>query len=286
MTSEVTVVIPFYNPGRYLVEAIESVFSQTYKNWKLILVNDASTDNSLSLIKKYLSDDRVKIVHHSHNLGQSSSMNTGLHLVDTPFLIQLDADDWFYKDTLKVLVKEAKKQPEDVGLISGNINFVYQDTSGKTIRQQIKKGRAFNEKYEFLLANRSVWPRFYRTEALKGVGGWPIDDPYKGRYVEDLRVLFYLIERYRFHWIDRPLLNHRRHESNQTNKIELLGEVVEWALKDTLKRWGNEFEPIITTDEEGWTIITGLKSKKINKNILSDRVNEPKTRQNKIAFYR
>ncbi len=75
------------------MEAIESVFSQTYKNWKLILINDASTDNSLSLIEKYLSDDRVSIVHHQHNLGQSSSLNTGLNLVDTPFIIQLDADD-------------------------------------------------------------------------------------------------------------------------------------------------------------------------------------------------
>ena len=50
MSSKVTVLIPFYNSGRYLVDAIESVFSQTYKNWKLILINDASTDHSLSLI--------------------------------------------------------------------------------------------------------------------------------------------------------------------------------------------------------------------------------------------
>ena len=285
MSSKVTVLIPFYNPGRYLVDAIESVFSQTYKNWKLILINDASTDHSLSLIKKYLSDDRVKIVHHERNLGQSSSLNTGLNLVDTPFLIQLDADDWFYKDTLKVLVKEAKKLPEDVGLISGNINFVFEDRAGNQIKQKIKKGRVFDDKYEFLLANRSVWPRFYRTSALKEVGGWPIDGPYNGRYVEDLRVLLYLIERYRFHWIDKPMLNHRRHENNQTNKMELLGEVVEWAIKDTLQRWGNEFEPMITTDEEGWTIVTGLKTKTTPKNILSEMLSEPKSKQYKIAYY-
>ena len=285
MSSKVTVLIPFYNPGRYLVDAIESVFSQTYKNWKLILINDASTDHSLSLIKKYLSDDRVKIVHHKRNLGQSNSLNTGLKLVDTPFLIQLDADDWFYKDTLKVLVKEANKLPKEVGLISGNINFVFENNAGKKIKQKIKQGRVFNEKYEFLLANRSVWPRFYRTSALKEVGGWPIDDPYNGRYVEDLRVLFYLIERYRFHWIDKPMLNHRRHENNQTNKMALLGEVVEWAIKDTLQRWGNEFEPIITTDEEGWTIVTGLKTKTMPKNILSEMLSEPKSKQYKIAYY-
>ena len=285
MSSKVTVLIPFYNPGRYLVDAIESVFSQTYKNWKLILINDASTDDSLSLIKKYLSDDRVKIVHHKRNLGQSSSLNTGLNLVDTPFLIQLDADDWFYKDTLKVLVEEAKKLPEEVGLISGNINFVFEDSTGNQIKQKIKKGRVFDDKYEFLLANRSVWPRFYRTSALKEVGGWPIDGPYNGRYVEDLRVLLYLIERYRFHWIDKPMLNHRRHENNQTNNMELLGEVVEWAIKDTLQRWGNEFEPIITTDEEGWTIVTGLKTKTTPKNILSEMLSEPKSKQYKIAYY-
>jgi hypothetical protein len=81
------------------------------------------------------------------------------------------------------------------------------------------------------------------------------------------------------------MLNHRRHENNQTNKMELLGEVVEWAIKDTLQRWGNEFEPIITTDEEGWTIVTGLKTKTMPKNILSEMLSEPKSKQYKIAYY-
>ncbi|MCK2018299.1 glycosyltransferase family 2 protein [Peribacillus frigoritolerans] len=285
MESKVTVVIPFYNPGAYILEALDSVYAQTYKDWKIILIDDGSTDDTVAKIKDYLEDPRIKLVRHSQNMGQSKSMNSGLNLVETPFLIQLDADDWFYPYTLEVLLKETKKvtNPDEIAVFSGNINLVYKTsvdseatrnskkfkfnpTTKKLewlkprVKSRVIKGRSFQERYEFLLANSSVWPRFYRTTALQLIGGWPVDDPYEGRYAEDIRVLSRLIEHYRFHCVDKALLNHRRHNKNQTNNIQVYRDIMEWIVWDSLKRWGDEYEPIFTT-KAGWTSLTGLRPK-------------------------
>lgn len=280
MESKVTVLIPFYNPGEYIFEALDSVFAQTFKNWKIILIDDASTDNTVSMIQGYLNDPRIKLVRHSQNMGQSKSMNTGLELVETPFLVQLDADDWFCPHTLEVLMGEAEKQPDDVGVFSGNINVVFDNVERRPIQKksrkkrsykerdaqekqdqvEVRKGRFFKDRYDFLMANTSVWPRFYRTSALKSIEGWPTDDPYDGRYAEDSRVLLRLIEHYRFHWIDEVLLNHRRHSQNQTNMIDMYNNILEWLIHDTLKRWGDKYEPIFKYSD-GWLKITELKPK-------------------------
>lgn len=281
MGSKVTVLIPFYNPGYHILEALDSVYAQTYKDWKLILIDDGSTENVLSVIEDYLKDPRVRFVRHPQNKGQSKSLNTGLKLVDTPFLIQLDADDWFTPNTLEVLLKETESNPETTAVFSGNINIVYDDSglesfqhvkrqrhNEKRIMRQIqpdqmdvRKGRAFEDQYDFLMANCSVWPRFYRTSALQSIGGWPVDDPYEGRYAEDLRILFRLIEQYRFHWVDAVLMNHRRHNQNQTNDLKIYQDIMEWNVRDTLKRWGDEFEPVFHINEEGWIAVTELRPK-------------------------
>jgi len=258
MGMEVTVVIPFYNPGKYIIETIESVLNQTYSHWKIVLVNDGSTDDSVHSVQTYLNDRRISLVQHTVNLNLSKGLNTALRVVDTPYMIHLDGDDYFYPYTLEVLVKEARNQGEDVALITGNINMVFQNKLGKVVKEKQKYGRPFLDRYDFLQSNTSLWPRFYRTEALRAVGGWPTDGPYEGEFVEDLNILYRLIERYRFHWVDKLLLNHRRHSGNQTNNVVLLGDSVEWAVRNALIRWGNQYEAEFYTNEEGWRMVKRL----------------------------
>ncbi|MGZ7440704.1 glycosyltransferase [Paenibacillus sp. TH7-28] len=254
----VTVVIPFYNPGRFLEEAIESVFQQIYPRWKLLLIDDGSTEQYESRIKTYLSDPRVKLIRLPQNAGQSQALNQGLELADTPFIVQLDSDDWFYPHTLEVLAGEALKQPEEVAVVSGNILVVHEDANGDRFLTTMNKGRAFADKYDFLLANTSLWPRFYRTNAIRAIGGWPTDDPYQGRVMEDKRILLRLIERYRFHWIDQMLYIHRRHTGNHTNQIGLYAEMVEWSVRDALQRWGSPYEPVFENYGIGWKKLARL----------------------------
>lgn len=261
MNEQVTVLIPFFNPGHYIIEAIDSVFDQTYKEWKIILVNDASTDNSVELILDYIKDnEKIKIIHNPKNVGQPQSMNIGLAAVDTPFVIQLDADDWLASECLEVLYNEMINKTDNVALVSGNMNMIFEDAKGNHIKSRIKKGRSFSEKYEFIEATRSVWPRFYRTDALRKVGGWPTDGPYKGRYVEDMRILYRLIEHYQFHWVDEVLYFHRRHANNETNMKTEYAETVKYLIRSTLKRWGGFYVPIFTRDHEGWVYVRLVKN--------------------------
>ncbi len=243
MGPEVTVLVPTYNSGAYLAEALESVFYQTYTNWKLIIVDDASTDDSLATIKEYTADSRVTVVRNHCNKGQSQSLNKGLALVDTPFTVQLDADDWYLPHTLEVLVRKAHTLPQRFAVISGNIEIIFEDSQGGVMGTAVWKNRSFHDPYDYLLANNSLWPRFYRTKALERIGGWPVDDPYEGRYMED-RILLRLIEHYDFYWVDQILYKHRRHGKNLTNEIAIYNKIIEWAVYDALKRWGDKYDPV------------------------------------------
>lgn len=263
LDSQVTIMIPFYNPGRYLSEALDSVFEQTYEKWKLILIDDCSTEDYLPSIKKYLNDERVKLLHNHENLGQSKSLNLGLKSVETPYVVQLDHDDMFYPDTLKVMVKAAEKLPIKVGLLCGNMFIFFEDRNGNIKRTKIRKGRSFTDRYDFLLAKMSLAPRFYRTSALKKINGWPTNDPYGGRYREDMILMYSLIEHYHFHWIDKELYKHRQHQTNMTRKVKLLSEIREWSIRKALKRWGDEYKPVFKT-KDGQIKLSHLVPKKTN----------------------
>lgn len=258
MKPAVTVLIPSYNPGNYLLKALESVFEQTYTGWHVIVIDDASTDRSITEAGRFLQDPRVTLLCNKLNLGQSKCLNRGLALTDTPYAVQLDSDDWFSSDALEVLIGIAEASPPDIAVFSGNLRLVIEDKDGKMIKEEIWKNRSFQERYDFLAADCSQWPRFYRTAALKKVGGWPTDDPYEGRYMEDKRILLRLIEQYRFHWTDRLLYHHRRHRKNQTNLTDVYNAMQEWAVADALQRWGNEYRAVFKTDVFGRKKLAGL----------------------------
>ncbi len=260
--SAVTVVIPSYNAGRYLKEAVESVFAQTYKNWRMMIVDDASTDDSMARIRKYLKDPRVSIIRNQMNIGQTKSLNVALKHVKTPFMVQLDSDDWFLPYTLETLVNQAKKVGPNVALISGNIKLVWFRKDGKQSKTLIQKGRQYSDKYQFLLSNRSCWPRFYRTAALRSVGGWPTGGPYEGRYIEDLRILLRLIPRYKFKWMNRTLYVHRRHQRSMTHRTQEMKRTLYWLIDKTLKDWGDQYRPIYRLLPNGYPQLKSLVVKK------------------------
>jgi glycosyltransferase involved in cell wall biosynthesis len=260
MNSQVTVLIPFYNQAAYIRQALDSVFAQTYPHWQLILVDDGSTEDYLPEIQPYLADKRVRLLQKRDNAGQSKAMNDGLALVNTPYVVQLDGDDMFTSGTLDVLLAEAQKQPPSTGLICGNMLMFFQNPAGKIYKTKIRMGRPFSDRYEFLLANTTLCPRFYRTSALQDIGGWPTDDPYQGRYREDMLVLYRLIEKYSFHWINQLLYQHRRHGTNQTHQLDQYNEVAVWSIRAALKRWGDEYEPVFES-VEGWVRLGRLRKK-------------------------
>ena len=88
----VSVVITVYNGEKYIEQSIESILSQTYQAWELIIINDGSSDNTENLILKY-PDKRIKYLRNDTNRGISFSLNKGLDATNGEFIARLDADD-------------------------------------------------------------------------------------------------------------------------------------------------------------------------------------------------
>lgn len=119
----VSVVLPFYNAEKNLGEVIRSVLAQDYRNLELILVNDASTDESLHIAERYdRQDSRVRIISHQSNQGCGPGRNTGVENVRGKYLFFMDSDDILCQGALKVLIATALK--ENVDLVIGSCDQI------------------------------------------------------------------------------------------------------------------------------------------------------------------
>lgn len=111
----VSVIIPTYNRANYLPLAIESVLNQTYKNLKLYIIDDGSTDNTTQVVSQYLSDSRVNY-HKQKNAGQGAATNRGIRLSKGEYMAFLDADDLWNLEKLQLQVN-AIQSKKDVGVL-------------------------------------------------------------------------------------------------------------------------------------------------------------------------
>jgi glycosyltransferase involved in cell wall biosynthesis len=99
----ISVIVTCFNYGRFIADALESVAAQTYPNWECIVVDDASTDNSVAVIEQWLAaatDPRFRLVKNETNQGQIASIARGLATSDSEFVALLDADDFWFPEFL------------------------------------------------------------------------------------------------------------------------------------------------------------------------------------------
>ncbi len=108
-----------YNNAEYIKEAINSVLNQTYSNWELIIIDDASTDNSLEIIKPYLKDKRIRLFEHKKNKDCGATKRECVKKSNGELFGILDSDDVLHKDALKIMIK-FHKENLDCGLIYSN----------------------------------------------------------------------------------------------------------------------------------------------------------------------
>lgn len=99
----VSVIMPMYNAGAFVGEAIESVMAQHYKHWELIVVDDSSTDNSVSIVKEYANkDSRIHIIYNERHLKMPSApRNLGIKHANGQYIAFLDSDDCWLPDKLE-----------------------------------------------------------------------------------------------------------------------------------------------------------------------------------------
>lgn len=104
-----SIIIPLYNKENFITTAIESVLSQSYRNFEIIVVDDGSTDDSVARVKT-ISDHRIKMIRQANN-GVSSARNRGIELAKGELICFLDADDWYLPMYLETMVSMASRHP-------------------------------------------------------------------------------------------------------------------------------------------------------------------------------
>jgi glycosyltransferase involved in cell wall biosynthesis len=108
---KVTVIIPAYNQADYLGAAIESVLRQSYTDWELIVVNDASPDQTNAIVAHY-PDERIRLLVHEQNRGLPAARNTGMRAAMGEIFMLLDADDLFHSEKMAAHVAFLAAHPE------------------------------------------------------------------------------------------------------------------------------------------------------------------------------
>ena len=106
--------MPAYNVQKYIAESIESVITQSYSNWELIIVDDGSTDNTAEIVKQYqLTEARIKYIYQE-NGKQSKARNTAIKNSSGYYIAFLDADDLWISEKLQISVNEITSRNYDL----------------------------------------------------------------------------------------------------------------------------------------------------------------------------
>ena len=132
MSALVSIITPSYNSSRFINECVNSVLVQTYTNWELIIVDDASNDNSRELISNIAArDNRIKFVFLTKNIGVAGSRNIALEKSKGRYIAFLDSDDVWHKEKLEKQLKFMMENNYDISHSSYEIINKKDEVIGK-----------------------------------------------------------------------------------------------------------------------------------------------------------
>ena len=207
MNPIVSVLLPVYNGELYLRFAIDSIISQTFIEWELIIINDGSYDKSREIID-YYDDSRIVAIHSDRNRGLITSLNIGIRSAHGKFIARMDADDIALTTRFQEQVRYLHEHPE-VGVVGSNANLI--NAEGKYI-SKIRMPKSHHViLWEMMFQCSLLHPTvMMRTDLLKKVGGYSTDCIHS----EDYELWYRLSLVTKFHNIQLPLLGLRKHSQN------------------------------------------------------------------------
>ncbi|AKH95615.1 MULTISPECIES: glycosyltransferase family 2 protein [Elizabethkingia] len=193
---KITIAIPVYNAELYLSQAIKSVLDQSYKEFKLIIINDGSSDNSMKIAREF-NDSRIKIINDNLNKGLQYRLNQIIKLTDTPFLARMDADDIMHPERIKKQIEVFEEYPE-IDVLGTNAYTIDGDNNVVGIRfiqgeEVLKKVTGFI--HPTVMARTSwFYNNLYDENAIR---------------IEDAELWYRTASKYKFMMITEPLLFYR-----------------------------------------------------------------------------
>src|SRR5690606_38979449 len=166
----VSVIMPAFNCDRYVEQAIESILNQTYSNFELLVADDASTDNTLSILERFAKgNSRIRLFVNERNQKLLKTRNMLLREACGHLITFQDADDYSHPQRLELMVKEFRVNSR-LGLLSSQVAYITESgnvvrTSRKPLDYQTVRGRM----YERNVVGGSIM--MIRKDALDDVGG-------------------------------------------------------------------------------------------------------------------
>ena len=163
MNYKVSVIMPCYNQGKYISDAINSVKSQTYKNWECIIVDDGSTDDSYSITKQLIDNDDRFILIKQENSGVCKTRNVAAEKSTGDFLLPLDADDMIAPAYIEKALQEFDKN-KNCKLVYCNLKYFGTQDNVSILPEY---------KYENLLWNNQIFvTALFRKSDFLAAGGY------------------------------------------------------------------------------------------------------------------
>jgi len=212
----VSVIIPIYNSERFLEESLNSVLNQSWKNIEVIAIDDGSTDNSLTILKKF--EEQITIISQP-NQGLSSALKNAIKKMHGNWLKIFSPDDILEPQTIEILINEGKKQPNNT-IVYSNWDLI--DENGKRLRSFEESN--YNNLSNFLFSIRLLDGQQININTTlipslllaKGCVFQELEDPVAIDYDFFLRAS--ILFKTRFFLIQQPLIKYRIHGKQLSHK--------------------------------------------------------------------
>jgi teichuronic acid biosynthesis glycosyltransferase TuaG len=224
----ISIVTPIYNTELYLEDCLNSVLSQTYQNWEMILIDDCSTDSSVSIAEQFSKkDSRFKLLRNSENKGSGITRNSGIDFAKGKYLCFLDSDDRWKPNKLEIQVNFMLDH--DYSFSFGSYEFIDEKNN------LIKRPKIVTEEpidYEFLLKKTEIFTSTVMLD-LDKIGKFMMP-PHRRKqdYGLWLKILKSGVKAY---GIKEPIAQYRLRKGSATsNKLSLITKHVLF-LKETQK---------------------------------------------------
>lgn len=210
ISPKVSVVMSVYNGERYLREAVDSILSQTFSDYEFIIIDDASTDGTPTILSSY-DDPRIRLFRNHNNLGLARSLNRGLRAAQGEYVARMDADDISLPERLEQQVDFLDSHPL-VGLISSwfevineasnPLNIAKLPTTNEVLQHRLLKGNVFCH-----------GAAMFRMDCLRKVG------PYRPEFIatQDFDLWLRIAEHYEVANLSESLYLWRENPTSVTN---------------------------------------------------------------------
>lgn len=205
----ISVILPVYNGAKYIQKAIESIISQTYTDWELIIVNDGSTDCTTEKIDAYRDKCEMVCVANNFNVGVTKSLNIALKYVSGDYIALQNADDTSMPRRFEEQLKLFK---DNVGIVTTYSTAM--NAKSKTIADWYTDQAQRSSKDEILKSRKDWWvcgpSMMYTKEAIKRIGGYNE----KCVIAQDYNLWLRIIKHYDFDIVRKELYRFRRHKGS------------------------------------------------------------------------